>query len=116
MAESIIRYFADKHNRNIVNRLKVAGVQMARKKKQAHSSRQFSGKTIVLTGTLASMTREEVRQKIESLGGKVASNVSKNTDFVVFGTEAGSKLEKARMLGVLLIDEKKFLTLIQNEL
>jgi DNA ligase (NAD+) len=62
------------------------------------------------------MTRDEAKQKIESLGGKVAANVSKSTDFVVFGTKAGSKLEKARILGVLLIDEKKFLNLLQNEL
>ena len=61
------------------------------------------------------MVREEAKQKIESLGGKVVANVSKNTDFVVVGVDAGSKLEKAQILGIQLIDEKKFLTMLQNE-
>ncbi len=84
-------------------------------KKHARISQQFSGKSFVLTGVLTSMTREEAKQKIESLGGKVVSNVSKNTDFVVVGAEAGSKREKARTLGILLLDEQKFLTMLQNE-
>jgi DNA ligase (NAD+) len=116
MAESIVWFFADKHNRSIISRLKAADVQMAKKKKHVYNSRQFSGKNVVLTGTLESMSRDEAKQKIESLGGKVVTDVSKNTDFVVFGTKAGSKLERARILGILLIDEKKFLTLLQNEL
>ena len=79
-------------------------------------SRKYSGRTFVLTGTLESMTREEAKQKIESLGGKISSSVSKNTDFVVVGSDAGSKLKKAKELGLLLIDEKKFITILQNEL
>jgi DNA ligase (NAD+) len=115
IAESVINFFSDTHNRRIVDRLKVAGVQMAGRKDRTHTLNPCSGKCFVLTGTLTSMTREEARQKIESLGGKVISSVSKNTDFVVVGSEAGSKLEKAQALGIQLLDEQKFLTMLQNE-
>ncbi len=69
----------------------------------------FAGKTFVLTGTLPGMSREEASVKIESLGGKVSGSVSGNTDFVLAGEEAGSKLDKAQKLGVKIIDEKEFL-------
>ena len=115
IAESIVRFFADEHNQRIVNRLKAAGVQMIEKKKRTRTSQQFSNKSFVLTGTLTTMTREEAKQRIESLGGKVVSSISKNTDFVIVGTNAGSKLEKAKTLGILLLDEQKFLNMLQNE-
>jgi len=69
----------------------------------------FAGKTIVLTGTLPTMSREEATAKIEAAGGKVTGSVSKKTDFVVAGAEAGSKLDKARELGVKILDEPGFL-------
>jgi DNA ligase (NAD+) len=116
IAKSVIRFFADKHNKRMVDRLKKVGVQMSSTKKYVRSSQQFSGKSFVLTGTLTSMTREEAKQKIESLGGKVVSSVSKNTHFVIVGAEAGSKREKAQKLGILLLDEQKFLTMLQSEL
>jgi DNA ligase (NAD+) len=115
IAESVIRFFANEHNLHIVNRLKAAGVQMLEKKKRVRSSQRFFNKSFVLTGTLKTMTREEAKQKIELLGGKVVSSISKNTDFVVVGTDAGSKLEKAKTLGTLLLDEQKFLNMLQNE-
>ncbi|MGD0589355.1 MAG: NAD-dependent DNA ligase LigA [Bacteroidota bacterium] len=115
IAKSVIRFFIDKHNQRMVHRLKKAGVQMKSTKKHVRSSQQFSGKNFVLTGTLTSMTREEAKQKIESLGGKVVSSVSKNTDFVIVGAEAGSKRDKAQTLGILLLDEQKFLTMLQSE-
>jgi DNA ligase (NAD+) len=115
IAESVIRFFANEHNRRIVNRLQSAGVQMVEKKKRVRTSQQFSNKHFVLTGVLASMTREEAKQKIEVLGGKVVSSISKNTDFVVVGSDAGSKLEKAKTLGIRLLDEQKFLNMLQNE-
>jgi DNA ligase (NAD+) len=115
IAESVVRFFNDKHNRRIIGRLQAAGVQMAAAKKLVHPVQKFSGKSFVLTGTLAAMTREAAKENIESLGGKVVSSVSKNTDFVVVGSDAGSKLEKARALGIQLIDEKKFVTMLQNE-
>jgi DNA ligase (NAD+) len=115
IATSVVRFFEDKHNQRIVHRLKDAGVQMRSARTKLRHSQRFSGKKFVLTGTLESMTREEAKQKIESFGGKVVSSVSKNTDFVVTGTEAGSKKDKAQMLGILLLDEQKFLTMLKNE-
>ena len=75
----------------------------------------LSEKTFVLTGSLSTLTREEAKEKIEALGGKVSSVVSKKTDFVVVGEEAGSKLEKARQLGIKTISEQEFLSMIQNK-
>jgi DNA ligase (NAD+) len=115
IAKSVIRFFANEHNQRMVRRLKKVGVQMRSAKKSVRSSQQFYGKNFVLTGTLTSMTREEAKQKIESLGGKVVSSVSKNTDFVIVGAEAGSKREKAQTLGILLLDEQKFLTMLESE-
>jgi DNA ligase (NAD+) len=85
---------------------------MQEKKKHARTSQQLSNKSFVLTGTLSTMTREEAKRKIESLGGKVVSSISKKTDFVIVGSDAGSKLEKAKTLGILLIDEQKFLNML----
>jgi DNA ligase (NAD+) len=115
IAKSVVRFFADEHNQRLIRRLKKAGVQMQAVKKPVRRSQQFFGKSFVLTGTLSSMTREEAKSKIESLGGKVVSSVSKNTNFVVVGAEAGTKKEKAQTLGILLIDEQKFLTMLQSE-
>ena len=70
---------------------------------------KFAGKTFVLTGTLPALTREQATEKIEALGGKVTGSVSKKTDYVLAGAEAGSKLEKAQALGIAIIDEAEFL-------
>ena len=112
IAESVVRFFADIHNQRIVNRLKKAGVQMLEKKKHTRTSQQFFKKSFVLTGTLSTLTREEAKRRIESLGGKVVSSISKKTDFVIVGSEAGSKLERAKTLGILLLDEQKFLNML----
>jgi DNA ligase (NAD+) len=74
----------------------------------------FSGKTVVLTGTLSTLSRDEAKEKIEELGGKVASSVSSKTDYVVVGADAGSKLDKAKKLGVRMIDEDDFSKLVSS--
>ena len=74
----------------------------------------FSGKTFVLTGTLTRYTRNDAKQLIENMGGNVSGSVSKKTDFVLAGSEAGSKLEKAQKLGVKIIDENEFENMTQN--
>jgi DNA ligase (NAD+) len=86
-----------------VNELRDAGLQFKGKKKERGT--KLAGKTFVLTGTLAHYTRDEAKKMIEDAGGKVAGSVSKKTDYVVAGSDAGSKLDKARELGVAVIDE-----------
>lgn len=112
IAESVVEFFRDRHNRAIVERLKKAGVQTEEKISRAAKTSPLFGKTFVLTGSLASMTREEAKGRIEAQGGTVSSGVSKNSDYVIAGEKAGSKLEKAKKLGVRTIDEREFLTLL----
>jgi len=111
-----VRAFADEPiNRVLVARLKEAGVNMeSQAPAPSDEPGPLSGKTIVLTGTLASMSREEATEALERLGAKVSGSVSKKTSYLVFGSDAGSKLEKARTLGVETLDEEKFLTLIMK--
>jgi DNA ligase (NAD+) len=110
IAESIVHFFGEKHNREILRRLENAGVTMAGTAEPAGGS--LSGKTFVLTGTLPSMTRDEARALIEKHGGKVASGVSKNVQFVVAGDEAGAKLDRARALNIPVISETDLTTMI----
>jgi DNA ligase (NAD+) len=106
VAESVRDWFADEGNITLCNRLSAAGVQtQSRLTFGTDLDEKFAGKQFVLTGTLPSFTRDEAKSLIESRGGRVNSSVSKKTDFVVAGTEAGSKLEKAVSLGVPVIDE-----------
>ncbi|HEX9614161.1 MAG TPA: NAD-dependent DNA ligase LigA [Bacteroidota bacterium] len=114
IAESVVRFLGDKHNRVVIERLRKAGLQFAEERKRAASS-AFAGKTFVLTGALESMSREEAKTQIEALGGRVASSVSAKTDFVVVGSEAGSKLERARSLGVKILDEHEFITILKKQ-
>ncbi len=109
IAESVTQWFGDSRNRDLIARLRKAGLNFDSSLYAAASAiGPFSGKTFVLTGTLPTMTREEASAKIEALGGKVSGSVSKKTDFVLAGEEAGSKLEKAQKLGVKIIDEAEF--------
>ncbi|NUQ72458.1 MAG: NAD-dependent DNA ligase LigA, partial [Polyangiaceae bacterium] len=96
-------------NRELVRDLQAAGLSPTA---PAAAGTVFSGKTFVLTGTLPTLTREEATAKIEAAGGKVSGSVSKKTHYVLAGAEAGSKLEKARALGVPAIDEAEFLRLL----
>jgi DNA ligase (NAD+) len=88
--------------------LEAAGVRTKIEMKQIVGGDKFAGKQFVLTGTLENFSREEARAAIEAMGGRVTSSVSKKTDFVVAGTEAGSKLDKATSLGVTVVDEDTF--------
>ncbi len=115
IAESVVHFFQDPHNRKIIERLERAGLMMEEKTSKAVRSSPFAGKTVVLTGGLASMTRDEAKQRIEALGGRVATTVGKGTDLVVAGTDAGSKLQKARELNIRTIDEDEFLQLLQSK-
>ena len=105
VAASIVAFLAEAHNREIIGRLRAAGVKWSEGEARDSGPRILAGKTLVLTGTLPRLKRDEAKALIEAAGGKVAGSVSKKTDFVVAGEEAGSKLEKALELGVPVIDE-----------
>ncbi len=115
VAESI-RTFADEpRNRALIERLAAAGVNMASQVPEAGAEPgPLAGKVFVLTGTLSAMTREQAAEALEALGARVSGSVSKKTSFLVAGAEAGSKLERARQLGVETLDEAEFLTLIMK--
>jgi DNA ligase (NAD+) len=114
IAESITHFFADTHNRALIQRLRKAGIQFVGPFSKSTSKNALSEKTFVLTGTLSTLTREEAKEKIEALGGKVTSSVSKNTDYVVVGEDAGSKFDRARELGIRTINEIEFLSFIEK--
>jgi DNA ligase (NAD+) len=113
VAKSVLDFFGSAAGRKILQRMKQLRIHPRSEKVSAKKMAELplTGKTFVLTGTLPSMTREEASSKIEALGGHVSGSVSKKTDYVVAGAEAGSKLEKARELGVRIIDEKEFRTM-----
>jgi DNA ligase (NAD+) len=108
VAASIARFFAEPHNVEVIEQLRAAGVHWPEGESVAMVNSPIAGKTFVLTGTLPTLTRDEARDMIEALGGKVAGSVSKKTDYVVAGAEAGSKLDKAQALGVTILDETQF--------
>ena len=114
VAESIVTWFADKENRDLVERLRKAGVNFhAHRVTVKTGGTQLAGKTFVLTGTL-SVPREEVAERIRAGGGKVSSSVSKKTDYVVAGENAGSKLEDAQRLGIRVLSESEFAELAEK--
>jgi DNA ligase (NAD+) len=112
MAEAIIDHFNQPINRTLVRDLAKAGVSPKAPAPSLPGTGPFSGKTFVLTGTLPTLTREEASAKIESAGGKVASSVSKKTSYVLAGSDAGSKLEKANTLKVPVIGEAELLAML----
>jgi DNA ligase (NAD+) len=115
VAQSVLDFFAGENGKKTLRRMKELGIHPASEKVSPKKAAglPFAGKTFVLTGTLPGMSREEASAKIESLGGKVSGSVSGNTDFVLAGEEAGSKLEKAQKLGIKIIGEKEFLEMCQ---
>lgn len=113
IAQSITHFFEEEHNREVISNLLAQGVHWP-VPEQNEINEKVSGKTFVLTGTLPSMGREEAKSLLLAQGAKVASSVSKKTDYVVAGAEAGSKLEKAQALGVTIIDEQQMLELLKG--
>ena len=111
MAEDIYEFFHEKHNRGVIRDLLKAGIHWP-KPARVKKSTALTGKTFVLTGGLSTMTRDEAKRRLQELGAKIAGSVSKKTDYVIVGDEPGSKADKARELGVTMLDEKEFLKLI----
>jgi DNA ligase (NAD+) len=111
VAESIVFFFRQPENAALIRRLKEAGLKFE-SRAEKRGAQPLAGKTFVLTGTLAALEREEAKALIESLGGKVTSSVSGKTDYLVVGESPGSKLDKARGLGVATLDEREFLRLV----
>ena len=114
IAQSIIHFFEEEHNREVIEKLIAEGVHWPLPQDSAVND-SVSGKTFVLTGTLPSMGREEAKALLLAQGAKVASSVSKKTDYVVAGAEAGSKLEKAQALGIKIIDQEEMLELLKGK-
>ncbi len=133
VAQSLRNFFDQAHNREVVEQLRACGVTWPEREyvvplndldapnaapgldlgASAQSNNSFYGKTVVLTGTLPTLSRDEAKDKLEAAGAKVAGSVSKKTDFVIAGTDAGSKLEKAIELGVTVLDEAQFLKMLE---
>ncbi|MFN7197179.1 MAG: BRCT domain-containing protein, partial [Hylemonella sp.] len=105
VARSIRTFFDQPHNREVVQALRDCGVHWPQGEPAPRAAQPLAGKTFVLTGTLPTLSRDEAKALLEAAGAKVAGSVSRKTDYVVAGAEAGSKLDKARELGVPVIDE-----------
>ena len=112
-AQSVIAFFSEEKNLHLIKVLKECGLTMKQDRKQIQESR-FTNKTVVLTGTLETYTRKEAKAILESLGANVSGSVSKKTDFVIYGSAAGSKLTKAQQLGVFTMTEEEFVQEVEN--
>lgn len=112
-AQSIVEFFKDESNQKLIQTLKEQGLNMIQEKQEIKASR-FTNKTVVLTGTLEHYTRNEAKEILENLGANVSGSVSKKTDYVIYGTAAGSKLAKAQNLGVTTMSEEEFVEEVEN--
>jgi DNA ligase (NAD+) len=112
VAGHVHSFFMEKHNREVISAMRHSGVHWPDVDRPKKADLPLAGKTFVLTGTLESMDRNEAQDRIRALGGKASGSVSGKTDYVVAGSSAGSKLEKAEKLGVSVIDEPTFLQMI----
>ena len=118
MAESVIAYFDTPEVKALIEELREVGVNFeykgARQAAFNEGDNPFAGKTVVITGTLSAMTRQQAEERVEQLGANVAGSVSKKTDMLIAGEKAGSKLDKATKLGVAVIDEQGFLDMLNQ--
>lgn len=112
VAESIINFLGEQHNQQVIAALLAAGITWPETEGKQVATGQLVGKTFVLTGTLPNLSRDEAKEKIEAVGGKVSGSVSKKTDYVVAGVDAGSKLDKAQELGIHILDEAGLMALL----
>jgi DNA ligase (NAD+) len=112
VADAIVEFFSNKKNQQLVDDLKSLGLKLTAEKRAIGTA--LAGLTFVLTGTLPTLTRDEAKARIESAGGKVSGSVSKKTNYLVAGEEAGSKLDKARELKVPILDEPSLLKLLES--
>ncbi|MBR5998788.1 MAG: NAD-dependent DNA ligase LigA, partial [Deltaproteobacteria bacterium] len=112
VAESVTVFFQAPHNRELMERLEQLGVLPEPESNEAGSA--FSGKTFVFTGTLTRMTRPEAEELVRAHGGRAAGTVSKKTSYVVAGSDAGSKLDKAHALGLVILDEAQFMEMLEQ--
>jgi DNA ligase (NAD+) len=112
VAESIAKFFAEPHNIEVIEQLRAVGVHWTETEASRESVGVLAGKTLVLTGTLPTLSRDAATELVEAAGGKVAGSVSKKTHYVVAGAEAGSKLDKAQQLGITVLDEAGLLALL----
>lgn len=112
-AQSIVEFFKDESNQKLIQTLKEQGLNMIQEKQEIKAS-SFTNKTVVLTGTLEHYTRNEAKEILENLGANVSGSVSKKTDYVIYGTAAGSKLAKAQNLGVATMSEEEFVEEVEN--
>ena len=114
VALSLRTFFEQTHNREVVEQLRACGISWTEGEPSPHSLLALSGKTFVITGTLPSLGREELKEMLETAGGKVAGSVSKKTHYLVAGSDAGSKLDKARDLDIPILDEAGVLALLKD--
>jgi DNA ligase (NAD+) len=112
VAQSVVQFFAEPHNLEVIAGLRAAGVRYEAVAPRAAVAGAVAGRTFVLTGALPGMSRDDAKALIEAAGGKVTGSVSKKTDFVVAGSDAGSKLDKAQALGIEIIDEQGLIALL----
>jgi DNA ligase (NAD+) len=114
IAASLESYFKEGHNRKVIEQLRTLGLSIEDVPQISQDARPLAGKTFVFTGGLERFGRDEAKRRVEQLGGRAASSVSKQTDYVVAGPDAGSKLNQAKKLGVKILTEAEFAALLEK--